>query len=76
MTALTLSPRLLSPRRRRPAPAAAPSTVLQVEFEEADGRRWSTVGGGPSVPDALADARAGLPPGDWDLARFASVYGE
>ena len=76
MTALAISSRLSSLRRRRPAPAAAPSTVLQVDFEASDGRRWSAVGGGPSVPDALADARAALPAGDWELARFAHVYGD
>jgi len=50
--------------------------LLNVTFEAPGGERRSAIGGGESVPDALATARAELPPGTWTLARWNPLYGE
>lgn len=50
--------------------------LLNVTFEAPNGERRSAVGGGESVPEALAAARAELPAGTWTLARWSPLYGE
>ena len=50
--------------------------LLHVAFEAPGGERRSAVGGGESVPEALAAARAELPAGTWTLTRWSPLYGE
>jgi hypothetical protein len=50
--------------------------LLNVTFEAPDGERRSALGGGESVPEAIAAARAELPAGTWTLARWSPLYGE
>jgi hypothetical protein len=50
--------------------------LLNVTFEAPGGERRSAVGGGESVPEALAAARAELPAGTWTLTRWSPLYGE
>ena len=65
-----------------PRAAAAPvdrfnAYLLNVTFEDSDGERRSAIGGGDSVPDAIAAARDELPPRpNWMLVRWNPVYGE
>jgi hypothetical protein len=64
--------------------APAPETVgdrfnahlLNVTFEALDRTRRSAIGGGESVPEAIAAAREELPAGTWTLARWNPLYGE
>jgi hypothetical protein len=59
-------------RRRRQA-----DLVLAVDFECHGGQRWSAVGGGQTVDDAIAFARGGLPGGcAWQLVGWDYLYGE
>ena len=59
------------------APAAASEYVLAVELEAPGGRRWRAIGGGASVDDALAFARASSPAGfAWRVAGWRPVFGE
>lgn len=54
-----------------------PDLVLAVDFEARGGRRWSAVGGGQTVDDAIAFARDGLPGGvAWQLVGWDYLYGE
>jgi hypothetical protein len=50
--------------------------LLHVTFEVVDGERRSAIGGGESIPDAIAAAHAELPDGDWALVRWNPLYGE
>ena len=50
--------------------------LLNVTFEAPGGERRSAVGGGESIPDAIAAARAELPAGSWTLTRWNPLYGE
>ena len=51
--------------------------LLHVTFESSDGERRSAFGGGETVAEAVAAARAELPAGgEWTVARWAPVYGE
>ena len=63
-----------------PARAEAPSSsrvVLDVEFEDRRGRRYSAVGGGSTLEEALAFARESAPDGHhWRVVRFTDLYGE
>jgi hypothetical protein len=63
------------------APAEASSDrfnahLLNVTFEGPAGERRSAVGGGESIPEAIAAARAELPAGTWTLTRWNPLYGE
>jgi hypothetical protein len=72
-TILDFQPR---PRSRR-QPDRFDQHLLNVTFESADGERRSAFGGGDSVAEAVAAARAELPAGgEWTVARWAPVYGE
>jgi hypothetical protein len=51
--------------------------VLVVEFEALDGTRWSAVGSGREVGEAIASAREALPgPRAWRAVRVADLYGD
>lgn len=77
MTAIALAPTRLSRSRRRARPRArVESLVLRVDFDRSDGARWSALGGGRTLAEALRDARLALPEGRWELAGYANVYGD
>lgn len=65
-----------------PSAAAAPADrfdahLLNVTFQDPEGERRSAIGGGDSVPEAVAAARDELPPRpNWMLVRWNPVYGE
>jgi hypothetical protein len=50
--------------------------LLKVTFEAADGERRSAIGGGESIPDAIAAARDELPDGVWTLVRWSPLFGD
>jgi hypothetical protein len=50
--------------------------LLKVTFEAADGERRSAIGGGESIPNAIAAARDELPGGDWTLVRWGPLFGD
>ncbi len=51
--------------------------LLNVTFEAPGGERRSAIGGGESVPEAIAAARDELPASvDWTLVRWNPLYGE
>ena len=51
--------------------------VLTVEFESNSGERWSAVGGGASVGDAIAFARESAPADRyWRVIKLTDVYGD
>ena len=58
-------------------PASQRQHVLSVELEAGGGRRWHAVGGGASLEDAIAFARASAPDGHyWRVVRVADLYGD
>jgi hypothetical protein len=51
--------------------------LLNVDFASAAGDEWSAIGGGDSLPQAIAAARDALPTGlDWELVRWNHLYGD
>ena len=50
--------------------------LLNVTFEALDGGRRSAIGGGESIPEAIAAARDELPNGTWTLVRWNPLFGE
>ena len=51
--------------------------LLNVTFESPAGERFSALGGGESVPEAIAAARDELPADvHWTLVRWNPLYGE
>jgi hypothetical protein len=50
--------------------------LLNVTFESPDAERRSAVGGGESIPEAIAAARDELPKGTWTLVRWSPLFGE
>ena len=50
--------------------------LLNVTFESLDAERRSAVGGGESIPEAIAAARDELPSGTWTLVRWSPLFGE
>ena len=68
--ALELRPRSGSPAGRFNA------HLLNVTFEAPHGERRSALGGGESIPEAIAAARSELPIGGWTLVRWNPLYGE
>jgi hypothetical protein len=51
--------------------------VLQVELAAPDGSRFTAIGGGDSVADALAFAVASAPDGvAWEPVRWTDLYGD
>jgi hypothetical protein len=62
--------------RHNPAPHFN-AFLLSADFATAAGDEWSAIGGGDSIPEAIAAARDALPDGlDWDLVRWNHLYGE
>lgn len=57
-------------------PALFNQHLLNVTFESPDGGRRSAFGGGETVTEAVAAARAELPRGEWTVARWAPLYDE
>jgi hypothetical protein len=51
--------------------------LLNVDFASAAGDEWSAIGGGDSLPKAIAAAR-GAPPArlHWELVRWNHLYGD
>ena len=49
--------------------------LLNVTFEASGGELRSAIGGGESVPEAIAAARDELPRGTWTLVRWNPLYG-
>jgi hypothetical protein len=73
MTAIALK----LPRAAAEAADSFNAYLLNVTFEDPDGERRSAIGGGDSVPEAIAAARDELPPrSNWMLVRWNPVYGE
>ena len=57
-------------------PCEAPCVVM-VELEAANGRRWSAVGGGDTIDEAVDVARRSAPEGDdWRVVRVEDLYGD
>lgn len=57
--------------------AASDDRILAVELRSRDGRRWTAIGGGPTVAAALEYARESCPDGAiWAVARWNDLYAE
>ena len=53
------------------------SDALRVDLEGPRGERWSAIGGGPSVGDALAFAVASSPADTaWRIVGWSPLYGD
>ena len=51
--------------------------VVEVELVAPDGNRWSAIGGGDTLEEAVAFARQSAPDGhDWRVVRVTDLYGE
>jgi hypothetical protein len=51
--------------------------LLNVDFASATGDEWSAIGGGDSLPDAIAAAREALPVGlHWELVGWNHLHGD
>ena len=51
--------------------------LLNADFGALAGDKWSAIGGGDSIPEAIAAARGALPSGvDWELVRWNHLYGD
>jgi hypothetical protein len=51
--------------------------LLNVDFASGAGDEWSAIGGGDSLPEAIAAARGALPAGlEWELVRWNHLYGD
>jgi hypothetical protein len=57
------------------APVAT-QQVVTVVFEAADGARWRAVGGGDTLEDAVAFARAGTPEHFSHIVAIGDLYGD
>jgi hypothetical protein len=59
-----------------PEPVASSCEVLSVTFASPDGRRWTAIGGGETVEDAIAFAHESCPAGaDWRAVGISELYG-
>jgi len=60
-----------------PEPEPRGQRVLRIDFESPSGRRWSAIGGGASIEEAIAFAREAAPTGHyWRVIRISDVYGD
>ncbi len=75
MTIATAIP-LRFPRTPRAAADRFNAHLLNVTFESLEGERRSAIGGGESIPEAIAAARDELPGGNWLLVRWNPLFGE
>jgi hypothetical protein len=75
---LALTPIIRTVSPQPPSAPAAPAEydryLVTVDFESPDGRFWSNLGGGRTLADALASARADLSP-EWEVVRWNHAYG-
>ena len=63
-------------RRHGPTPHFN-AFLLNVDFASATGDEWSAIGGGDSLPGAIAAAREALPTGlDLELVGWNHLYGD
>jgi hypothetical protein len=61
----------------RDKPGRFNAYLLNVDFEAPGGERWSAVGGGESVTEAIAAARDALPAEPaWSLSAWNHLYGD
>jgi hypothetical protein len=59
------------------AGSGASQYVLMVDFETQDGQRWSAVGGGDTLADAIRFARDSCPSGrDWHPVGWDDLHGD
>ena len=59
------------------ASRATRQIVLSVELESRTGRRWQAVGGGSTLEEAIAFARASAPDGQyWRVVHIDDLYGD
>jgi hypothetical protein len=57
--------------------ATRSSFILLVILEDGRGERWTAVGGGETLDDALAFAVGSTPAGTrWRVARWSHLYGD
>jgi hypothetical protein len=67
----------MRPRPRRPAANGASPLVLRVDFVSRDGSRWSALGDGASLAEAVAFARESCPAGpDWQPVGWEQLLGD
>jgi hypothetical protein len=60
-----------------PQPEYGGQLVLRIDFESPSGRRWSAIGGGGNIAEAIAFAREAAPTGHyWRVIRVSNVYGD
>jgi hypothetical protein len=73
---LALAPitRTLWPEPTDPGQRRFNRFLVSADFEREDGRQWSNVGGGETISEALASARADLG-ADWEVVRWNHAYG-
>lgn len=71
---LALTPITRTLRPEHAADAGFDRYLVTVDFESPDGAEWSSVGGGNTLVEALASARADLAP-DWEIVRWNAAYG-
>jgi len=51
--------------------------VMRVDFGAPDGRRWSALGGGATLEDAIGFARDSCPAGAaWEPVKWNDLYGD
>jgi hypothetical protein len=63
--------------RARQAELASGQIVLEVELAAADGSRFTAIGGGTTVAEALAFALDSAPEGrSWEPVRWTDLYGD
>jgi len=76
MSALATHP-TLAVRPLALVPRAPEQQVVVVEFRSAGGSTWHAIGGGPTLRDAIDDARASCPPDPtWTAVGWNDLYGE
>jgi hypothetical protein len=64
-------------RAQRAEPGAGRQAVLQVELAAPDGSRFTAIGGGDTVAEALTFALASAPDGvAWEPVRWTDLYGD
>jgi hypothetical protein len=59
------------------ASTAAEQYILAVEFIAPDGRRWTAIGGGDTLTEAIGFARQSCPDGTaWHPRDWSDLYGD
>lgn len=66
-----------NPVRLAALPAPAEQRILAVAFRSPDGRRWSAIGGGATLDDAIGFAHESCPDDTtWAAVAWDDLYGE